>query len=65
MINRLPEQFKRTGRSSTATRDPKPEGDGRSDLAATVEQLVKEYPVACLASAFIVGVTIAWWIKRR
>jgi len=30
-----------------------------------VEQVVKSHPGAALATAFIVGVTVAWWIKRR
>jgi hypothetical protein len=30
-----------------------------------VEELIVKYPAACLASAFVVGVTIAWWTKRK
>jgi len=30
-----------------------------------VMQVVKSHPGAALASAFCVGVCIAWWIKRR
>ena len=28
------------------------------------EDKIRKYPAACLASAFVVGVAIAWWIKR-
>lgn len=28
------------------------------------EELIGKYPAACLASAFVIGVAIAWWIKR-
>lgn len=30
-----------------------------------VEELIVKYPAATLASAFVVGVAIAWWIKRK
>ncbi len=30
-----------------------------------VEQFVVKHPGASLAIAFAVGVTIAWWLKRR
>lgn len=30
-----------------------------------VEELIVKYPAASLASAFVVGVAIAWWIKRK
>ena len=30
-----------------------------------VEQAVKRHPGAALAAAFLLGVTVAWWIKRR
>ena len=30
-----------------------------------IEQTVKQHPGAALAAAFLVGVTVAWWIKRR
>ena len=28
------------------------------------EEMIRKYPAACLASAFVIGVAIAWWIKR-
>lgn len=39
-------------------------GDVR-ELAEPVEQLILKYPAAALASAFMVGVVVAWWIKRK
>jgi hypothetical protein len=30
-----------------------------------VEEFVLKYPGAALASAFFVGVLVAWWIKRK
>jgi hypothetical protein len=30
-----------------------------------VEEVILKYPAACLASAFVVGVAVAWWIKRK
>jgi hypothetical protein len=29
------------------------------------EEVILKYPAACLASAFVVGVAVAWWIKRK
>jgi len=29
------------------------------------ENLIRQYPAAALATAFLVGVAIAWWIKRK
>jgi hypothetical protein len=40
----------------------------REDFAGLIEPLqgvITKYPGAALASAFLVGVAIAWWIKRR
>lgn len=31
----------------------------------TIETFIAEHPGACLASAFVVGAVVAWWIKRR
>jgi hypothetical protein len=28
------------------------------------EEIIRKYPTACLGSAFVIGVAIAWWIKR-
>ena len=40
----------------------------REDFAGMIEPVhdwITKYPGAALASAFLVGVAIAWWIKRR
>jgi hypothetical protein len=62
MINRvtdyLPEQQTRAG------------GEREFSLASAkewiepAEEIIRKYPAACLASAFVIGVAIAWWIKR-
>jgi hypothetical protein len=35
------------------------------ELVEPVEQLILKYPAVALASAFMVGVVVAWWIKRK
>jgi hypothetical protein len=35
------------------------------DFVRPVEELILKYPAAALASAFLVGVAFAWWIKRK
>jgi hypothetical protein len=32
---------------------------------SSAEELVLKYPGPALASAFMVGVLVAWWIKRK
>ena len=34
-------------------------------LVEPIKQLIIQYPTAALASAFLAGVALAWWIKRR
>jgi len=34
-------------------------------LAKPTQDLIRQYPAAALATAFLVGVAIAWWIKRK
>jgi hypothetical protein len=36
-----------------------------TQLIEPVEQLVLQYPAVALASAFLVGVALACWIKRK
>jgi hypothetical protein len=33
--------------------------------AAAVEQYIIDHPASSLAAAFVAGVMVAWWIKRR
>jgi len=35
------------------------------ELTQPLTQLILKYPSAALASAFLAGVVVAWWIKRR
>jgi ElaB/YqjD/DUF883 family membrane-anchored ribosome-binding protein len=43
--------------------------DGISDealkYAAAVEKYIVDHPAPSLAAAFVAGVMVAWWIKRR
>lgn len=39
--------------------------DDFADMTKPTEELIRRYPAAALATAFLVGVAIAWWIKRR
>jgi hypothetical protein len=39
--------------------------DDVRELVEPLQDLIVQYPGAALASAFVVGVVIAWWIKRR
>ena len=53
--------------SRTKAGAPRPlitSGDAH-DLVEPVKQLIIQYPTAALASAFLAGVALAWWIKRR
>ena len=40
-------------------------GNDIHDMAKPAENLIRQYPAASLATAFLVGVAIAWWIKRK
>jgi len=67
MTNRLPESFVTQERASGAARDEAlAQWDrGVRQWYGVVENLVREHPTACLATAFFVGASVAWWIKRR
>lgn len=42
--------------------------EGKADVQQwiePVEKLVRDYPGAALAAAFAIGVTIAWFVKRK
>jgi hypothetical protein len=36
-----------------------------AEVTKPTEDLIRRYPAAALATAFLVGVAIAWWIKRK
>ena len=64
MQNRIVEYLPRAWR-------PKPGESGipsMPDMASLVKpanEFIAKHPGACLAVAFAVGVTLAWWIKRK
>jgi hypothetical protein len=35
------------------------------EFVKPIEELITKYPAAALASAFLVGVVLAWWVKRK
>jgi hypothetical protein len=63
MKNRLADELPLGGKES------RPGGDGVSDealkYAAAVERYIVDHPAPSLAAAFLVGVVVAWWIKRK
>jgi hypothetical protein len=67
MTNRLPESFVTEGQAPGTARDQVLSQWDRDvrQWSGVVEKLVREYPTACLATAFFVGASLAWWIKRR
>jgi hypothetical protein len=67
LMNRLPESFVTQTPSRTTVRD-QALSEWDRDLRkwyGKVETLVSENPGLCLAVAFFVGASVAWWIKRR
>jgi hypothetical protein len=59
--------FKNTqpnGHGKSADRPPVT-GNGLHELVKPTEDFIRQYPEAALATAFLVGVVIAWWIKRK
>ena len=36
-----------------------------NSLVKPANEFIARHPGACLAAAFAVGVTLAWWIKRK
>ena len=40
-------------------------GNDLHETTKPTEDLIRQYPAAALATAFLVGVAIAWWIKRK
>jgi len=69
MFNRLAEYLPTAWGGSSDTLESK--GNSASakfsvrDVLEPVEQAVKNHPGVALAAAFCIGVTVAWWIKRR
>ena len=79
MLNPLaPQSFMASGNTESGTADSsapaRPAGDGKTPFVSAadvkqvtepVENLILKYPAAALASAFLVGVLVAWLIKRK
>lgn len=49
----------------SSTQRPLMTGRDVQGLAEPLKQLIIQYPTAALASAFLAGVALAWWIKRK
>jgi hypothetical protein len=67
MKNRIADFLPASWRQRSGSRSPG-EPQGGKDLLAMlepVEKLVADYPAAALAAAFVAGVALAWWIKRK
>jgi hypothetical protein len=52
-------------RTSAQAKRPWIRSDDVRELVEPAKNLIIKYPSAALASAFLVGVVVAWWIKRR
>lgn len=68
MINRIANKepaawSKRSGNDSTTNRFLPI--NSVHDVITGAEKLVSDHPGAALVVAFLTGVTIAWWLKRR
>jgi len=66
MINRVVDYPRQSATENSST-SPRPlirSSDVR-DLLDPMEHWIARYPAAVLASAFLVGVAVAWWIKRK
>lgn len=72
MLNRISDYLPTTWNMARKPKSPdKPtslrpsvDADAQS-WSKSVEQFVRSHPGASLAAAFCIGVTVAWWIKRR
>ncbi len=66
MTNRVadyPQQTPSAG--SPASHRPLVRASDFRSVTQPIEQWIIRSPAAALASAFVVGVAIAWWIKRK
>lgn len=52
------------GHGKSASR-PLVTGNDIHEMVKPTENFIRQYPAAALATAFLVGVVIAWWIKRK
>ena len=69
MLNRLADYLPLSRESQSASSSAPGDAASSSERSlfgafSTLERLVKDHPGAALSTAFIVGATFAWWIKR-
>jgi len=66
MINRVADHPSSTAASTSPASDRQLIGaEDVRKLLQPIEQWITHYPAAALASAFVVGVAVAWWIRRK
>jgi hypothetical protein len=67
MINRISDYTDGNGHGALATARQAVDQTSQSvkHAISEVEQLIVKNPAAALAAAFAVGLSIAWWLKRR
>lgn len=68
MVNRIAEYLKPKQRAKKADGGPAATADARRKvemLWESLERSVTNHPGEWLAAAFALGVTAAWWMKRR
>ena len=63
MKNRLADEIPLGGKDSS--RRAEGLSEEAQKYAAAVEQYIIDHPASSLAAAFVAGVMVAWWIKRR
>jgi hypothetical protein len=66
MTNRVADYPQQTAAAgSSASPRPLRSSSGVRGMMQPIEQWIIRSPAVALASAFVVGVAIAWWIKRK
>jgi len=60
-----PPDYKRSTPRSGGQSAPWLRANDIQELMQPLEELITKYPAAALASAFLVGVALACWIKRK
>ena len=63
MKNRLSDEISARGKEASNRAEGLSEEAQR--YAAAVEQYIIGHPASSLTAAFVAGVMVAWWIKRR
>jgi len=65
MTNRVADHPHPAAAGSSVSHRPLVRANDVQNVLQPLEQWIIRYPAAALASAFVVGVAIAWWIKRK